>query len=70
MHRIGPSHVDQYAGIVGLLFLLSAVVSYLSIRFADRPDLSQRCERIADQLFVCGPVGISAISLFFAFEVI
>jgi cytosine/uracil/thiamine/allantoin permease len=68
--HISPSRVDQYAGLVGLLFLLSAVVSYVSIRVIDRPDLSQRCERIADQLFICGLVGITVIALLFAFEVI
>ena len=68
--HISPSRVDQHAGLVGLLFLLSAVVSYVSIRVIDRPDLSQRCERIADQLFICGLVGITAIALLFAFGVI
>jgi hypothetical protein len=68
--HISPSRVDQYAGLVGLLLLLSAVVSYVSIRVIDRPDLSQRCERIADQLFICGLVGITAIALLFAFGVI
>jgi hypothetical protein len=65
-----PTHVDQYAAVAGLLFLLGAVASYLAIRFVDRPGFSERCERIADQLFICGLVGISAIALFFAFEVI
>jgi hypothetical protein len=50
--------------------LLGAVASYLAIRFVDRPGLGQRCERIADQFFICGLVGISAIALFFAFEIL
>jgi hypothetical protein len=70
--HMSPTRVDQYAGVVGfvLLFLLGAVASYLAIRLVHRPDLSQRCERIADQLFICGLVGMSAIALFFAFEII
>jgi hypothetical protein len=68
--HMSPTHVDQYAAVAGLFFLVGAVASYLSIRFLHRPDLSQRCERIADQLFICGLVGISAIALFFAFEII
>jgi hypothetical protein len=68
--HMGPSRVDQYAGIAALLFLLSALASYLSIRFAGRPALGRRCEKIADQIFICGLVGISAIALLFAYEVI
>lgn len=68
--HMSPTHVDQYAAIAGMLFLLGAVAAYLAIRFAERSDLSQRCERIADQLFICGLVGISVIALFFAFEII
>ena len=65
---MGPSHVDQYAGLVGVLFLLTA--SYLAIRYGNRTGLGQSCEQIADLLFVVGLVGISMISLFFAYEVI
>jgi hypothetical protein len=68
--HMGPSHVDQYAGLVGLLFLLSAGTSYLAIRYGNRASLGQRCEQIADLLFVVGLVGISMISIFFAYEVI
>jgi MFS family permease len=68
--HMSPTRVDQYAAVVGLLFLLGAVASYLAIRLADRPDLSRRCEWIADQLFICGLVGVSVIALFFAFEII
>ena len=68
--HIGPSHVDRYAGLAALVFLLSAGASYLSIHYADRLRVSQKLERIADLVFTCGLVGISAISIFFAFEVI
>ncbi len=67
---MGPSRADQYAGLAGLVFLLSAGASYLSIRYANRAELSRSCEWVADQLFICGLFAISVIALFFAFEVI
>jgi hypothetical protein len=68
--HMGATHVDQYAGVAALFFLLSAGASYLSIRVGNRTGLGQRCENTADLLFVIGLVGISAISIFFAYEVI
>jgi hypothetical protein len=66
--RIGPSHVDEWAALAALLFLGSAVASYLSIRIEN--SLSRRFERAADLLFLLGLIGLSAISLLFAYEVI
>lgn len=68
--RIGPSRVDEYAALTALLFLASGVTSYVSIRHADRPRLSKKCERFADWLFLVGLFSISLVSLFFAYEVI
>ncbi len=68
--RIGPSHVDEYAAIASLFFLVSAVTSYLSIRHFDKRGISARLEIIADQCFLIGLFGIVCISLFFAYEVI
>jgi hypothetical protein len=68
--HLGPSRADQYAALTALLFLFSALASYLSIRWADNPELRQRCDRIADLIFVSGLIGISAISVFFAYEFI
>lgn len=68
--HMGQSHVDQYASLAGLLFLLSAGASYLSIRYGNRAGLGRRCEQMADLLFIVGLVGMSAISIFFAYEVI
>ncbi len=68
--RIGPSRVDEYAALTSLLFLASALTSYISIRHSDRPILSARCEKLADLLFIVGLVSISIVSLFFAYEVI
>jgi hypothetical protein len=68
--HMAPTHVDQYAGLTALLFLLSAGASYLSIRYADPPSVSPKWEWIADLLFCCGLFAISVIAVFFAFEVI
>ena len=66
----GPSRVDQYTALTALLFLLSALASYLSIRWAGSPQLRQICDRMADYIFICGLVGISAIAFFFAYKFI
>src|SRR6202007_1972336 len=42
--KLGPSHVDEYAALAAVTFLASALASYLSIRYADRPRLSTRIE--------------------------
>ena len=68
--HMGRTRADQYAGLAAVLFFLSAGASYLSICHADHPSLSRRCEWIADQIFVCGLLAISAIAVFFAFELI
>jgi hypothetical protein len=66
----GSSHVDEYASLVAVTFLASALTSYLSIRYADQARLSARIERIADVIFLCGLVGITMVTILFAYEVI
>jgi hypothetical protein len=68
--QIGKSHVDEYAALTSLIFQVSALASYMSIRHADRPRLSERLELVADQSFLIGLVSITIISVFFAYEVI
>ena len=68
--HIGPSRVDEYAALASMLFLASAIASYISIRHPDRAWLSERCEIVADQCFLAGLIGIAGITLFFAYEVI
>lgn len=68
--KIGPSHVDEYAALTAVIFLASALASYLSIRFSDRPRLSARIEQIADLIFLIGLVGITLVATLFAYEVI
>jgi hypothetical protein len=68
--HIGPSRVDEYAALASLLFLASAIASYVSIRHTSHERISERCEAIADQCFLAGLIGIAIITLFFAYEVI
>lgn len=68
--RIGPSHVDEYAALTAILFLVSAVASYLSIRLKDESDLAVRLERCADICFVLGLASLSMIAVLFAYETI
>lgn len=68
--RIGPSHVDEYVGLVSLLFVLSAIASYVSLRFAGSQRASVRFERIADICFMIGLLGLVIIALLFAYEAI
>lgn len=66
----GSSHVDDYAAVVAVTFLASALASYLSIRLSDQTRLSVRIERFADTVFLCGLVGITLVATLFAYEVI
>jgi hypothetical protein len=66
----GPSHVDEYAAIAAGTFFVSALTSYLSIRWSDRTALSIRIEQIADLIFFCGLVGVTLVATLFAYEVI
>ena len=68
--HIGGSRMDEYAALASLLFLVSAIASFMSIRHADRPQLSERCEVIADQCSLVGLIGIGAIAFLFACEII
>ncbi len=68
--RAGPSHVDEYAGLASILFLLSATASYVAIRHASEGPWSRRFERLADQCFMVGLLAVSAIAVFFAYEII
>lgn len=69
-HHAGPSQVDVYAGVVAVLFLFSAVLSYISTRLEQRVTISGLCEQVADNFFLIGLIGITGVALFFAYEVI
>ena len=64
------SHVDEYAALATLVFLASAVSSYLSLRLEGRVVLSRRLELFADQCFLIGLIAIVAIGVLFAYAVI
>src|ERR1700761_7314021 len=68
--RIGPSHVDEYVGLVSLLFVVSAITSYVSLRYAGSERASLRFERTADICFMVGLLGLAIIALLFAYEAI
>ncbi|MEG9527775.1 MAG: hypothetical protein MIL41_18750 [Hyphomicrobiales bacterium] len=68
--RIGPSHVDEAAALTAILFLASAIASYLSIRLAAESGLAIRLERCADVAFVLGLISLSVIAILFAYETI
>lgn len=67
--RIGSSHVDEYGGLLAIIFLASALASYASLRVGGAV-ASRTCERLADLFFVAGLIGLALVSLFFAYEFI
>jgi hypothetical protein len=68
--HIGPSSVDNYCATAGVVFLISAFCSYLSLRMEDGSVLAERLERVADICFMIGLIGLTLIILLFAYEVI
>jgi hypothetical protein len=68
--HMGPSRVDQLAALTLVIFLASAIASYVSIRRPGASVWGRRCERIADQCFMAGLVAITLIGIFFAYEII
>lgn len=63
----GPSMVDEYLAITSVLYCLSAVLSYASIRWAGKRR-ALRFERIADYIFTLGMLATAAICVVFAFD--
>jgi hypothetical protein len=68
--RIGPSNVDEYAALAAVIFLISALLSYASLRLDPESRIGITLERIADMAFMAGLVALTVISLLFAYEVI
>lgn len=66
----GPSHVDEYSALAAILFLASALTSYLSIRWSNKEKLSYRLEQAADIIFIASLIGITLVATLFAYEVI
>jgi hypothetical protein len=68
--HIGPSSVDNYCASAGVVFLVSAFCSYLSLRMEDGSRLAEGLERVADICFMLGLISLTIITLLFAYEVI
>jgi hypothetical protein len=68
--RIGPSNVDIYCSIAGVIFLASAFCSYMALRWRIATRVSGVLERIADGCFMLGLMVLTGITLLFAYEVI
>lgn len=64
----GESPVDEYAAGVAVLFLFSAIFSYVSIRTEARATLSSFTEQVADNLFLVALLGLTTIAIIFAYE--
>ncbi len=68
--HIGPSNVDTYCALAGAVFLVSAICSYLSLRFTRFAGMAAGLERAADICFMLGLIALTGITLLFAYEVI
>jgi uncharacterized membrane protein YidH (DUF202 family) len=66
--RLGPSNVDTYVAIIALLFLGSAILSYLSIRNEHHLRSSRPLGRTADYTFIAGLLCIVLLVVLFAIE--
>jgi hypothetical protein len=68
--HIGPSSVDNDCALAGVVFLVSAFCSYLSLRLEEGSVMAERLERIADICFMIGLIALTVIIILFAYEVI
>ena len=59
---------DECLGVITVVFVISALASYFSIRDRLGPAHSRWLERIADTLFVIGLVALGSVSALFAYE--
>ena len=59
---------DESLGIITVIFVVSALASYASIRDHAGRGHSLWLERVADLFFIVGLVSLAAVSLLFAYE--
>ena len=64
------SHVDEYAAINAVAFVISAFLAYLALRSPHRPKLQERLELVADAMFLFGLTSLAVISIIFAYDII
>jgi len=63
----GQTVLDEMTAFTTLLFLVSSLFSYASIRSKTR---SETYEKIADIFFLCGLIAMTLITLVIAFEIV
>lgn len=63
----GKTLLDEMTACTMVLFLVSSLLSYVSIRSNNK---SERYEKIADFFFLCGLIAITLITLVIAFEIV
>jgi hypothetical protein len=68
--HIGPSSVDIYFSLAAIIFLGSAMLSYLAIRAPAANRGVATLERMADGLFMLGLLALTLVATMFAYEVI
>ena len=69
-HRQGLSHVDEYAGCVGVVFVFCALLAYLALRTTRRGKAHLIVGTLADLLFLAGLIGLAGVSVMFAYDLI
>jgi hypothetical protein len=68
--HIGPSNVDIYFALTAIIFLGSAVLSYMSVRTSGPSRGTAIVERMADAMFMAGLLAMTLIATLFAYEVV
>ncbi len=68
VQRHQPTHLDELVAVDAVMFMVSALLSYLSLRGHKRA--KERLERLADRVFVLALLGLTVCSLLFAFEMV
>ena len=68
--HIGPSRVDIYFSLAAIIFLGSAILSYIAVRAEEGSPGSATIERMADAMFLLGLLSMTFIAILFAYEVI
>jgi cation transport ATPase len=66
--QTGPTYADELGAVIALVFLFSAIFSYLAIRTVARVRVSQILERTADMTFLLGLACIAIVIALWTFE--
>lgn len=65
----GPSQVDEYLAVASVLFCISTLLSYRSIRMSGHR-MAPHLERWADAVFSVGMMAMVVICVLFAFDLV